>query len=167
MIEDLKKYGVKLSDEEIRDIIDSSELLIKSIDKFLPEIFKKKKWVYSIADYIVNRLNNSIVIDFRKDKKRKPYEIVVKNKDEAEDARINPEVEKRVNEIKGVLDILDKVAIAQALEPLTDIEREVFAFKEGTLFTGKVIAKMLNTTEDIIKKAYKSAKEKLNERNKE
>lgn len=142
--------GEKISIDQDRS---EGSYLVDSLDKHLPKISKDKKWIYSIEDFLQSKIRNAIKTDWRRGQRKVPLLI----KDKEGKVVDNPELDK----INRVLDTIDKIAIKEALDILTPREKGIYVLKETSPYTGKVIAEILHTTEDVVKHDYKKANEKI------
>src|SRR5512137_2364971 len=72
-----------------------SQLLIDSIDNknYLQKILKSREWVYSIQEYIIDKLYNSLRTERDRQKGRVPY-YVVSDEDGEQEEIVNPEIAK-------------------------------------------------------------------------
>lgn len=156
IIEALKKESGKLkwlSEEQWSDFRGDT------LEKYLPKILKKREWIFSIKKYVTERILNSITVEKRRGIRQVPLYIESEDEDGNSEIIVNPALKDEI----FFSDIEQKIQLNEIFEKanLTEQEMKIFYFKKGTKFTGKLIAKTLNVTTDIVKHDYKNAKDKL------
>jgi DNA-directed RNA polymerase specialized sigma24 family protein len=168
VIEDMKRKGTFIYKEEKQH-----ELLVKSIDEYLPEILKEKEWIDLIEKYVKDKFINWLTVQKRREEREIPYYLGDKEQGTDENSRDNnypldenPQVKPHIDsdihrdnaeKIKNLADI--NMIFLKA--GLTEREANVFFFKVATGYTEDFIAEILRVSRSTVKLDYKKAKNKL------
>jgi len=145
IIDDMKKSGKmdSLTEEQ------RSDLLLDSLDIFLPKILSEKKWVYSIENYILNKFRNLLKTDKRHKETSEPL-YFKGTLIERPDISNNPTAE-----IRTIINDIYKKA------KLTERQQAICEWKVLTPYTEDFIAERLKVSRATVTKDYAEAKRKL------
>lgn len=176
LIEEMKQNGVRLSDENWH------ELIVKTMDKYLDKIVKKREWVYSIKDFIRDKFYNTLRTNEDREGREAPFYIKDKDKKDVINPKaiepssyvtnrlgkvvvthINPEA-KRVKGYKEVINYLETKEIVSLMQSLSEIEKNVLIYKAFFEYTENEIAEKFNITRDVVKYRYKTARDKIRDK---
>jgi len=156
VINAMKEKGIKLTGLEENQW---SDFRLDTLDQYLPKILKERKWVYSIENYVINKLINSFTVESRRRARLVPLYIEREDKNGKKALIENPEIEKGFDEtrIENAVEINKIFEIAK----LTDREIRVYCYKEVTNYTEKLIAEILEVSRETVKRDYSKAKERI------
>lgn len=148
-----------------------SQLQIDALDNenYLQKILETGNWVFSIQEYIVDKLYNSLKMEKRHKKLHVPY-YVVSEKEGKEKITESPDVKdsqardfemEKMNELRTT-ELMERIDELFRRAKLTEREKTIYIKKKTTDYKEDKVAEILSVSRSTVTKDYANAKEKLN-----